>query len=93
MIFSRFFKTAKPKSFSYKPRYYDERKDRIEELKQQIRKVNGEEAEGSPEASRIREGFEFRRSQRAVTQPKFSNSRIIIIALAISLLVYYLLYK
>lgn len=34
-----FFKTAKPRRFDYKPRYYDEEKERMEELR---RISNGE---------------------------------------------------
>lgn len=92
MIFSRFFKAAKPKSFTYKPRYHDERKNRIDELKQQIKKVNGEDSAGKPEASRVRDGFQFRRDSRGQTQSRSSNSRIAIIAVILALLAYYLLY-
>ncbi|HLN53512.1 MAG TPA: hypothetical protein VK212_07365 [Lentimicrobium sp.] len=37
------FSVRKPKPFNYKPRYYDEKKERIEELK---KKYNGEKEEG-----------------------------------------------
>ncbi len=36
------FSVRKPKAFNYKPRYYDEKKERIEELK---KKYSGEKSE------------------------------------------------
>lgn len=92
MIFSRFFKVARPKKFSYKPIYYNEQKERLQELKKQIAKVNqGEKTEEKVEASRIRQGFEFRRNDKGYSLQRYSGLRIIIIAAVLSLLAYYIL--
>ena len=46
MAFS-FFNTPKPKPFHYRPRYYDERKERLEKMKAQAK------AEADVEKSRV----------------------------------------
>ncbi|GLR17911.1 hypothetical protein [Portibacter lacus] len=58
-IFS-FFNTQKPKQFNFKPRHYDERKERIDEIISR----NKEEAISDPDAmkSRIKHGFQTRGS-------------------------------
>jgi len=84
---SSFFKLNKNKKFNYTPRYYDERKERLENLKKQY-----SEEETSAEA-RMR--GKFKRPQKQTMPGLFSGAtmRTFFILGILVLVVYYLLKK
>lgn len=92
MALPSFFKTYKPKEFNYIPRYYDPRK---EELEERIRRIEREMGDDKVEAYRptIRRGQMrnyFRRRERKVQ--KRSNLRLIIILLVLFFIAYLFFY-
>jgi len=84
---SSFFKLNKNKKFSYKPRYYDERKERLDNLKKQYSE------EATTAEQRIR--GKFRRPKKQTMPGLFSgaNMRTFFIIGILILAVYYLLKK
>jgi len=83
-----FFKLNKNKSFSYTPRYYDERKERLENLKKQY-------ADEDQSSAEIRMRGKFKRPQRNKIPGLFSGAtlRTFLILGILVLIVYYLLKK
>jgi hypothetical protein len=83
----RFFRTQLPKAFDYKPRYYDEEKEKREERK---RIMDGVELSKEERKAAIREGFSRHRSSR---QPAgtYSVFRMIMIVISLLLITYYIL--
>jgi len=80
-----FFQPRNLRQFNLKTRYYDEEKERMNELKHQVGK---DVAEGEERSERIREAFERRRSRR--TKPKnkmLSGTRIFVYIALVILLV------
>jgi len=87
-----FFRTPKPKSFNYIPRYYDEQK---EDLEERIRNIEMDMGVNKGEAYRptIRKGQMsnyFRRKQKRVQ--KQSNIRLVIIILLLLIISYFLFF-
>lgn len=86
----KFTKLPKHKAFDYKPRYYNEQKERLEERK---RKFETMEAEGK---TRTRDDIEINFRRNSGTDNKFrskqlmaSNLRLIIILMALVGICYY----
>ncbi len=81
-----FFKPQKNKKFSYQPRYYDERKERLENLKKQY-------GDDSKESIEMRMRGKFRRHSSHKIPGFFSKAtlRTFIILGFLALAVYYLL--
>ncbi len=81
-----FFKLHKNKQFTYTPRYYDERKERLENLKKQY-------GDDSVESIEMRMRGKIRRRQTSKIPGLFSNAtlRTFIILGILILLVYYVL--
>ncbi len=71
--------------FEFKPRYYDERKERLEQIK---KKYAGEH---STEATRERISGSFKKSSKS--KGSSTNGRLIIIIAGLSFLAWYLLYR
>ncbi len=83
-----FFKLNKNKKFSYTPRYYDERKERLENLKKQY------EAEGkSSIEARMRGKFRRHKTNKIPGLFSGANLRTFIILGFLVLAVYYFLKK
>ena len=61
-----FFNTPKPRQFQYRPRYYDERKERLEKMKAQAK------AEHAAEKS----GMQYAGLQRGFLSERRENSKI-----------------
>ncbi|MCB0431046.1 MAG: hypothetical protein H6585_10725 [Flavobacteriales bacterium] len=89
-ILSGMFKTRKPRQFNYEPRYYDERKERVEKT---IRVAEREAASAQekstqttppPRLSDQRFSFEAHASR----QSQLANRRLIIILALLVLIVY-----
>lgn len=87
MKFPSLFKTNSPKSFGFQPRYYDERKERIEQkLKEAKLKAQTQEnflSKGDLQSS-------WRQNKRHVEQKK-SNLRVVFIAGILALIFYLIL--
>lgn len=87
----RFMKVNRNRRFNYTPRYYDERKERIENLK----KLYGEGEEGKSEIQRELLRDQMKRSwtnnSNLAKQKRAANLRLIII-LALILLAVYLIF-
>jgi len=83
-----FFKLQKSKKFSYTPRYYDERKERLDNLKKQY----GDDSSKSVE---MRMKGKFKRTSGHSVPGLFSNAslRTFLILGVLFLVVYYLLRK
>ncbi len=83
---SAFFKPHKNKQFSYTPRYYNERKERLENLKKQY-------GEDSKEAIEMRMRGKIKRQQTNKIPGLFSNAtlRTFIILGILALAAYYIL--
>ncbi|MCD6659841.1 MAG: hypothetical protein LT105_06755 [Lentimicrobium sp.] len=78
------FKTGKPKSFGYKPVWYDKEK---EEMEERLKKYKEPElAESERLKSRIRETF----SRRDVKNRQMSNRTFYIYIIAVLVLIYYI---
>ncbi|MEO1049078.1 MAG: hypothetical protein AAFX87_00515 [Bacteroidota bacterium] len=69
MIFSSFFRKAKPQRFSFEPRYYDPVKEEIEERTERIKREmqqSNDEQEVGDYRSRISGSFHSRKSSKSV---------------------------
>ncbi|GCD78630.1 hypothetical protein JCM31826_21120 [Thermaurantimonas aggregans] len=88
-----FFRTPKPKGFSYKPLYYDESKERIEKLKKQLSDAESiDAADVNREALRIELRHNIQRLRN--TKPRsasMQNIRLLLILMALLFLFWYLL--
>jgi hypothetical protein len=89
MRFPSLFKTSQPKEFSITPRYYDERKERIEKKLRQAKK----EIELSKNNETLEKGtFQSAwRQNKTHTERKKSNYRVLVIATILVLIFYFLL--
>jgi hypothetical protein len=91
----KFFHTPKNRQFSFKPRYYDEQKEDLENRINQIKRElgqndpNNDKKEYSANIKRRMKGT-LRRSHDA--QQK-SNIRLILIIIVLSLVAYYVFFK
>lgn len=87
-----FFRTPKPKGFSYKPLYYNETKERIEKLKKELEAADSHADSSNNEELRIklRENFNRLRQTKA-TATSAQNSRLLLIIIALLILFWYLL--
>ena len=93
-LFSTFFKPPKHRVFDFKPRYYDEIKDRQEKRFAQLeREKILEEKYGKQYLEHDLKGaFRARREEVARVKHR-SNVRFVIILAGLVLMAYYLLYK
>lgn len=93
MAVPSFFKTPKHRQFNYRPIYYNQQK---EELQERIRQIEQEMGVNKPEGSNYVPGIKkgqmkghFRDTRRVKRQ---SNVRLLVILLALFALAYYLVY-
>ncbi|MCC6383747.1 MAG: hypothetical protein LC117_04870 [Bacteroidia bacterium] len=84
MLFS-FFKNQKPKQFEFRARYYDAGKEEFEERVR--RALNNQDS--SRTEFRIRQHFRDRKKSRTASG-KQANLRVVIIALALLLIAWYI---
>ncbi|OFX44169.1 MAG: hypothetical protein A2046_08080 [Bacteroidetes bacterium GWA2_30_7] len=85
-----FFKLPKHKSFNYSPRYYDERKEELEKLKNE----SAESRINFSDKPIIMKGFfkeNLKNNQKKALNK--SNARLIIIILFLFFILYYFFYK
>lgn len=89
------FKTPKPKSFEFKPRYYNATKERLEEQQKRVlRELELEkQMENNPDLQlreQMREKWGVHSRQEAYQK---SNKRILMIAGLLAMVAYYFLFK
>ncbi len=77
------FKHHGPRAFEFKPRYYNERKERIEELK---KKYDGDEAAVTTDGFREKVHAKWRTERNKSVRS--SNMRLVVIIAALFLLTY-----
>ncbi len=80
------FKINRHKRFAYKARYFNERKERLEDRRKEIAKELKLEKQGST----IDKGFLKERRSKAVSQ---SNGRVIILLAIFMILAYLIFYR
>jgi hypothetical protein len=90
----RFLHTPKNKEFKFKPRYYDEQKEELENRVKQIKKEMGvsEDDPQKPYVSSIRKGEMRGYFKKNVEQKRKSTMRFVIILIILFAIVYFLLF-
>ena len=85
MLFS-FFKQNKNKQFNYTPRYYDERKERLDNLKRKYGKLEGEDYEEGNKTRHTRTSFrdDWKQNSKIKTN---KNTRIRLLVIITFLLI------
>jgi hypothetical protein len=87
------FKQPKPKRFDYKPRFYNEQKERLQARVEVVRReVEMESGQSSPEALRSRMQSAWRNGS-GTRERKQSNKTIFIITGLLAIIAYLLLYR
>ena len=84
-----FFKQTKHRKFFYSPRYYDERKERLEKKKAMYQNLTNLSDEERKEALRDQIQNRWNRTADLNKQKNAANSRTIILILAILVLGYF----
>jgi type VI protein secretion system component VasF len=82
-----FFKTAKPKQFAYRPRYYDQKKEELEKRKRELEKS------GEGDSAHLR--MEIQRRWRFVDRKNSSRSKqvkILFYLLLLAILAFYIFF-
>lgn len=83
----RFFPENKIHRFQYRPLFYDERKEELEQHRAQIRKELGKE--DSQDVRILQSGTFKRMYERRHEELKSSNRRVMILAVCIGLILYF----
>jgi len=85
-----FVKTGKPKLFSYRPLYYNERKEELEKIK---KSVEAESSADTSERMRIRLERSWReRQDRKRQKISTSNIRLLVYLAALAMLIYFMFF-
>ena len=85
-----FFKETKTKRFFYSPRYYDERKERLEKKKALYKNIDNISEEQRKQMLRDQIQYQWNRSDDVKQQRSAANSRTLILILAIIVLGYFI---
>ncbi len=89
MRFPSLFKTKHPRGFNFQPRYYDERKERLEKLRRAAEKeVELEQSERTLKKGELQSAW---RKNQVNYHQKRSNTRIFLIAGVLAVIFYLLL--
>lgn len=85
-------KTIEHSRFEYRPMYYDERKEKLERMKQKYAEVNAENADDAVRQSLLRENIRenWSRAHYRQAQQKSANFRTILLIGAILALGYFI---
>jgi hypothetical protein len=88
-----FFRQNTHKRFEFSPRFYDERKERLEKMRRKYReKSDSSEREFDAGDLRMRISTEWRRGSRS-NSGRNRNFRLLIIIMALVLLTYLILFR
>lgn len=82
-----FFSRPKPKQFTYKPRYWDERKEQLELSR---KKYDGTAQTGNESAMRQHLNMHWRRSIDRTARKKTSNLMLLVYLALIALIVWFI---
>ena len=93
MALPSFFKIPKHKEFNFIPRYYNERKEKLQERIKDIELEMGVKSTDSVYQSRIARGSMRRYMDKRRTTQKRSNFRLLLILAALILMVYLIITK
>jgi len=88
MGFISITKTRKPRQFNYSPRYYDERKERIQAIIARAREESGEARTAECSTARMQLEFQEARAKRTRRMAKVQRRRTLLILGALVLLLY-----
>lgn len=86
-----FIRQNKHKTFEFKPRYYDESKERIEELRKKYHRKEGEAAAVGGETMRAAMQHSWSGNRQGKVQS--SNRRLLYIIVGLLAVTYYLFFK
>jgi hypothetical protein len=91
MKFRFFTKVNQHKSFSFNPRYYDERKERLDAIVKKQKEVQAENGFSLSRKEQLKDEISktWGRKNSRVAQKKKSNTRIVVIVLLIIILGYF----
>ncbi|MDP2424696.1 MAG: hypothetical protein U1C46_02475 [Bacteroidales bacterium] len=84
-----FFKTQKPKTFSYRPLYYNQRKEELEKIRQA---VQGESESPSAERMRVQLHRSWHTRRERSQRNKVTTRKLLIYLAALVLLIYFLFF-
>jgi hypothetical protein len=88
----RFFRLAKPKTFNYKPVFYDEREEKLKERIEKIKRDMGEEKTEDYKPQIVR-GSMRGYLKRSRTANRYSSLRLILIFAILLAIAYYIIVK
>ncbi|MFN3342362.1 MAG: hypothetical protein ACK40M_06680 [Flavobacteriales bacterium] len=92
---SNYFKTKKPRQFSYLPRYYNERKENLE-LRKKAFSNEAEEISAQDMETRIRQGFSrggIQRNHNSRNHLRQNNTNRMVILVGLICTALYVIYK
>ncbi len=93
MALPRFFKLGKAKQFTYKPLYYNQQKEELQERIKSIEaEFKGKNAANGEYVSRLRKGYLREQTRKNTKGRRVSNVRIVIILVLLLIAAYYYLY-
>jgi hypothetical protein len=84
-----FFRTPTPRQFSFRPRYYDERKEQLNQIRA---RYSGREEKDSAEKVKERIAMRWGRRMDQKTRKKSSTLTLLIYLLIIALLVWFIFF-
>ena len=84
-----FFKTGKPRDFSYRPMFYNERKEELEKIKKSVEAESGDDAS---ERIRVRLERSWRDRHDRRRHKATSNLRLLVYLAAIILAIYFMFF-
>jgi len=88
------FKTRAPKGFEFNPRYYNERKDRIDKLEKKFRAEKERSKNDSSHSTRLKDEMNAQWGREHVSrQGKFARQRLLIILAVLGLALVYMYFK
>ncbi len=86
-----FFKSHAPKRFEYQPRYYDERKERLAEMKKKYEETGDGEYRRRITKENFREAMRSEWRQERGNKTRSSNLRLAVIVAILALIAYLIL--
>jgi hypothetical protein len=89
-MFGNAFKPRAHYVYDYKPRYYDERKERIEKLKKQYANEEGENSDDLPKITLTKDNLkaDWQRQKKMASNSGVNRRLAIIIAILVGILAY-----
>ena len=90
-MFGNAFKQRAHYVYDYKPRYYDERKERIEKLKKQYANNSDNDEDGLPKITLSKDNLkaDWKRQKKMVSSNGVNRRLAIIIAILVGILAYF----